>query len=96
MVSFELVNYHDCFTFNVFAQFSRYGGGDKRDRTADPLLAKQVLSQLSYTPASKSLSLASKTSGKLSALARAFFPFPQKPLRFAHPLSGGPGMGSPN
>ena len=26
-------------------------GGDKRDRTADPLLAKQVLSQLSYTPA---------------------------------------------
>ena len=27
-----------------------YGGG-KRTRTADPLLAKQVLSQLSYTPA---------------------------------------------
>ena len=26
-------------------------GGDERDRTADPLLAKQVLSQLSYTPA---------------------------------------------
>ena len=25
-------------------------GGDKRDRTVDPLLAKQVLSQLSYTP----------------------------------------------
>ena len=25
-------------------------GGGKRDRTADPLLAKQVLSQLSYTP----------------------------------------------
>ena len=27
-----------------------YSGGDKRDRTVDPLLAKQVLSQLSYTP----------------------------------------------
>ncbi len=27
-------------------------GGDKRVRTADPLLAKQVLSQLSYTPIS--------------------------------------------
>ena len=27
-------------------------GGDKRDRTADPLLAKQVLSQLSYIPLS--------------------------------------------
>ena len=25
-------------------------GGDKRDRTADPLLARQVLYQLSYTP----------------------------------------------
>ncbi len=26
-------------------------GGGERDRTDDPLLAKQVLSQLSYTPA---------------------------------------------
>ncbi len=25
-------------------------GGDEGDRTPDPLLAKQVLSQLSYTP----------------------------------------------
>ena len=25
-------------------------GGARRDRTADPLLAKQVLSQLSYSP----------------------------------------------
>ena len=25
-------------------------GGEERDRTDDPLLAKQVLSQLSYTP----------------------------------------------
>ena len=28
----------------------RYIGGAERDRTADPLLAKQVLSQLSYSP----------------------------------------------
>ena len=27
--------------------------GDKRDRTADPLLARQVLSQLSYIPSLK-------------------------------------------
>ena len=27
-------------------------GGGERDRTDDPLLAKQVLSQLSYTPTS--------------------------------------------
>ena len=30
---------------------SRLGGAD-RDRTDDPLLAKQVLSQLSYSPGS--------------------------------------------
>ena len=30
-------------------------GGDEEDRTPDPLLAKQVLSQLSYTPARLSL-----------------------------------------
>ena len=33
-------------------RFSQTCGGDKRDRTADPLLAKQVLSQLSYIPVS--------------------------------------------
>ena len=30
--------------------FSKKDGGDERVRTDDPLLAKQVLSQLSYTP----------------------------------------------
>lgn len=30
---------------------NRFGGAE-RDRTADPLLAKQVLSQLSYSPIS--------------------------------------------
>ena len=30
----------------------KISGGDERDRTDDPLLAKQVLSQLSYTPLS--------------------------------------------
>jgi hypothetical protein len=28
----------------------KFNGGGERDRTDDPLLAKQVLSQLSYTP----------------------------------------------
>ena len=31
-------------------------GGDDRDRTDDPLLAKQVLSQLSYAPKARSVS----------------------------------------
>ena len=30
----------------------REDGGAERDRTVDPLLAKQVLSQLSYSPIS--------------------------------------------
>ena len=30
-------------------------GGDEEDRTPDPLLAKQVLSQLSYTPTTQSV-----------------------------------------
>ena len=33
-------------------------GGARRDRTADPLLAKQVLSQLSYGPSDLPVSLA--------------------------------------
>jgi hypothetical protein len=38
-----------------FLQFVRMNGGGKRARTADPLLAKQVLYQLSYTPSSDML-----------------------------------------
>jgi hypothetical protein len=34
--------------------FKHRNGGAERDRTADPLLAKQVLSQLSYSPNSLS------------------------------------------
>ena len=35
-------------------QFSKYKhGGDEEDRTPDPLRARQVLSQLSYTPISE-------------------------------------------
>ena len=30
--------------------FNAAGGGDEQNRTVDPLLARQVLSQLSYTP----------------------------------------------
>ena len=40
--------------FSGFSVLPQAFGGDKRDRTADPLLAKQVLSQLSYTPISLS------------------------------------------
>ena len=46
-------------------------GGDKRDRTVDPLLAKQVLSQLSYTPASAQNPLCADKSKRF-----AFAPLP--------------------
>ena len=38
--------------FYSSVKFSRYNlsGGDERNRTADPLLARQVLYQLSYAP----------------------------------------------
>ena len=41
-----------CVAFPTYHTFSLFqeSGGDERDRTDDPLLAKQVLSQLSYTP----------------------------------------------
>ena len=35
---------------SALASLSGSDGGDEEDRTPDPLLAKQVLSQLSYTP----------------------------------------------
>ena len=34
---------------------TKSSGGAERDRTADPLLAKQVLSQLSYSPVASAL-----------------------------------------
>ena len=39
------------FNYWCFSSYPSYPfGGDEEDRTPDPLLAKQVLSQLSYTP----------------------------------------------
>ena len=49
-LSYEPINDLVCrFPLTPFYSLSRVGG-DERDRTDDPLLAKQVLSQLSYTP----------------------------------------------
>ena len=43
-------------------------GGDERNRTADFLLAKEALSQLSYTPISRSMGLWVRQSIGLLAL----------------------------
>ena len=44
-------------------------GGDERDRTDDPLLAKQVLSQLSYTPVLESCEPSKLNNDYFSSLA---------------------------
>ena len=41
------------FSYAIFKVLSCITGGDKEIRTLDPLLARQVLSQLSYTPISE-------------------------------------------
>ena len=41
---------------NISLYLLKDTGGDEENRTPDPLLARQVLSQLSYTPLSKGIS----------------------------------------
>ena len=41
----------------------REDGGAERDRTVDPLLAKQVLSQLSYSPTDASIPTGNRKDG---------------------------------
>ena len=55
-----IINHNLCIThliseIHILTKFlkNKKSGGAKRDRTADPLLAKQVLSQLSYSPKTK-------------------------------------------
>ena len=50
-------------------------GGGKEDRTPDPLLAKQVLSQLSYTPAICSISAAQGIRFHLMTFSSSYKPF---------------------
>ena len=58
--------------FEISAQ--NYGGGE-RDRTDDPLLAKQVLSQLSYTPNFNFMSQTINSSEQHAALSAWDFLF---------------------
>ena len=46
----NLLSYKPMFLRFEVARVQVSHGGDNRDRTDDPLLAKQVLAQLSYTP----------------------------------------------
>ena len=46
----SLMNPKDSCSFHFWLGRNAQIGGDDRDRTGDPLLAKQVLSQLSYIP----------------------------------------------
>ena len=66
--------------FPAFRLFPQAFGGDKRDRTADLLLAKQALSQLSYTPADCPLSSELRTSK-----IKQRFPILKNPAGFRRP-----------
>ena len=46
LLSYEPIHFREVLPLSIFHPL----GGDERVRTDDPLLAKQVLSQLSYTP----------------------------------------------
>ena len=68
-----------CLTCTYRTCQSRSYGGAERDRTVDPLLAKQVLSQLSYSPLKIINSNLSMTVGiKVVGLGR--FELPTSPL----------------
>ena len=57
-------------------------GGDEENRTPDPLLARQVLSQLSYTPKFK-LILCQK---QLAVTCTAYAVFSSSELKLLKPL----------
>ena len=48
----------------AFGSLSSTRGGDEEDRTPDPLRARQVLSQLSYTPVFNKVPLAESLSSQ--------------------------------
>ena len=56
-------------------KFFRGDGGAERDRTVDPLLAKQVLSQLSYSPIAINI-----PSDRIKVVGLGRFELPTSPL----------------
>ena len=72
-------------TITVSLDTNRFGGAE-RDRTADPLLAKQVLSQLSYSPISSIAPILNQGS---ATSASPFFP--GCAMRSQKAKHGGPG-----
>ena len=66
---------------------TKYGGAE-RDRTADPLLAKQVLSQLSYSPNSQMRLSGTASADKRQQKARSSTPLSHdqiRPRQSVHP-----------
>ena len=62
-----------CVTSPPNLRWARGGGGADRDRTGDPLLAKQVLSQLSYSPGCPAVAKATQRSRSGCSPAQRFF-----------------------
>lgn len=53
LLQLERSHYFYAVVKDLLITFNELFGGDERNRTADPLLARQVLSQLSYIPSLK-------------------------------------------
>ena len=60
--------------YGAFSGFPKGSGGDEGARTPDPLLAKQVLSQLSYTPGSDPYEKRRKAGHTRREKTLSFFP----------------------
>ena len=70
--------------------FHQVNGGAERDRTADPLLAKQVLSQLSYSPSPSTSTRRSKEN--MVGPGRLELPTPRLSSVCSNRLSYGPDL----
>ena len=66
------IKYSVCMKFSRNnARVPKYSRGDEGIRTPDPLLARQVLSQLSYTPRCLSYGLEKTRTSDLTLIRRA-------------------------
>ena len=72
---------------------TKMNGGAERDRTADPLLAKQVLSQLSYSPSPSTSTIRSKEN--MVGPGRLELPTPRLSSVCSNRLSYGPDLRVP-
>ena len=76
-------------SFLCFARLFHLANGDGEIRTLDPLLARQVLSQLSYTPISGNMKFSDRTLSSSMGLSGPYLldsGYPKQTIRFLKPM----------